>query len=287
MCALWLLLFVVSQVSCQPPVLEGGENVVDLTSENWDEHMGKRSWVLVEYYSPICGYCRAFAPEYEKVGNYLKGTGITIARVNVLEEKEKWKETGARGVPHIELRLPSVKEVIVYDGARDAIDLVNWVTAKMPVLQFTKKEQAMEYIMTSAAVYPTRTLLVANAVTTNDVSKKWSEPLIKFKDLKAIAAVWRINPLDEKEWLYPMPTLVVTHALQTKQEYYKYNPTGIDFETLLLNLGEEQSKIERSNSWFSFGAFSFLFFCLSVALVYRFFIREASRPKIQFHKGEF
>lgn len=81
--------------------LEGGEDVVEVTAANIKDHVKTDSFTLVEYYSPTCGkfttffqltfvgYCRAFASEYAKVGTYLKGV-ISVARVNVLQEKELW-----------------------------------------------------------------------------------------------------------------------------------------------------------------------------------------------------
>lgn len=126
--------------------LVGGEDVVDVTSENWEEQVKADKWTLVEYYSPSCGktcpdvltntakgYCRAFAPEYAKVGTYLKGA-VKVARINVLEEKEKWQATKARGVPHVQLFAPDVEAPLVFDGARDAISVVNWYGTYVTVL---------------------------------------------------------------------------------------------------------------------------------------------------------
>jgi hypothetical protein len=59
---LWALLLCACCAKGQPS-LEGGEDVIDLTTENWEELVLPKKWTLVEYYSPNCGYCRGFAPE--------------------------------------------------------------------------------------------------------------------------------------------------------------------------------------------------------------------------------
>lgn len=48
------------------------------------------------------------------------------------------------------------------------------------------------------------------------------------------------NATDESKWEYYLPTLVVRHALQEKEEYYAYHPDRINFKTLLENVGYAQ-----------------------------------------------
>ena len=41
--------------------------VVELTSGNFDEIVGKEKYVVVKFYTKWCRYCRIMAPEYEKL----------------------------------------------------------------------------------------------------------------------------------------------------------------------------------------------------------------------------
>ena len=41
---------------------------------------------MVEFYTPWCGHCRKFAPEYMAAATELKKDGIPIAKVNVDDE---------------------------------------------------------------------------------------------------------------------------------------------------------------------------------------------------------
>lgn len=69
---------------------EGGDkveyqNVVKLTAETYNDTIKNNQKVFIEYYSPGCGHCIAFAPEYEKLATQLKeqNSDIVIAAVDM------------------------------------------------------------------------------------------------------------------------------------------------------------------------------------------------------------
>lgn len=48
------------------------EEVVTLTVENFDEFIGDKKIMLIEFYAPWCGHCKKLIPEYEKAAKKLK-----------------------------------------------------------------------------------------------------------------------------------------------------------------------------------------------------------------------
>jgi len=64
-------------------------NVVELDANNFDAYIENNPIVLVEFYAPWCGHCKALAPEYEAAAQILKDDKVKLTKVDAADEKNQ------------------------------------------------------------------------------------------------------------------------------------------------------------------------------------------------------
>jgi thioredoxin 2 len=110
--------------NCGSPLFEG--HPVALNAQSFETHAAKTDIpMLVDFWAPWCGPCRAMAPQFEKAASQLEPQ-VRFAKVNTDEEQQLAGRFGIQGIPTMIL-FHRGQEVARQSGLMDATRIESWV----------------------------------------------------------------------------------------------------------------------------------------------------------------
>lgn len=126
-------------------------DVIDLKDDTFKTTVDGEDLILVEFFAPWCGHCKALAPQYEEAATALKEKGIKLAKVDCTENADLCQANGVGGYPTLKVfRNGTPKE---YSGPRKADGIISYMNKQaLPALttvtaashaQFTKDDKVV------------------------------------------------------------------------------------------------------------------------------------------------
>ena len=108
---------------CGSPLFAG--HPVALDARSFEAHAAKSDIpLLVDFWAPWCGPCKAMAPQFERAAQRLE-PAVRLAKVNTDEEQDLASRFAIRGIPTMIL-FRHGREIARQSGAMDAGTIERW-----------------------------------------------------------------------------------------------------------------------------------------------------------------
>ncbi|CAG8553453.1 4442_t:CDS:2 [Paraglomus brasilianum] len=112
------------------PAEEVLSDVISLTAQNFGTIVDAEKLIMVEFFAPWCGHCKALAPEYETAATALKKDDIKLAKVDCTAETKICQSYDVGGYPTIKI-FKDGKVTADYSGPRKADSIIPYMQKQL------------------------------------------------------------------------------------------------------------------------------------------------------------
>ena len=118
---------------------------MELNNDNFDEYIGHNNYVVVEFYTKWCKFCKLLAPEYDKLAEEYKNKrkDIIISRIEGQANDFTLQRFDIFRFPVIALFKPNKKQIYsIFLNQRNFDELNKWVNESCPIINKEEKKNA-------------------------------------------------------------------------------------------------------------------------------------------------
>ncbi|CAG2120553.1 unnamed protein product, partial [Medioppia subpectinata] len=105
-----------------------------LTHEDFDEIIGSKHYLFVQFYAPNCGHCQKLAPIWDKLETKMlsiQRTQVIVGRVDCTEERDLCSRESVMGFPTLKLYKSHETNGIEYEGERNLLSLETYLRTQL------------------------------------------------------------------------------------------------------------------------------------------------------------
>ena len=143
-----VLIAVLAVSSASSSEITTEDNVLVLTTDNFKTAISANEFILVKFYAPWCGHCKAMAPDYAKAASVLleKESKIKLAKLDAQVHRQIANEYDVSGYPTLKYFRQGFP--IKYNGGRQENMIIDWVEkmAQPPSIPLRSTEDVESFI---------------------------------------------------------------------------------------------------------------------------------------------